>query len=100
MPGCLIAMGRLNRPSIMVYGGTIRAGSSSCRPGPIDVVSAFQTYGEYLAGSITDIERLDILKNACPGAGACGGMYTANTSKFWIRNEMHLCKNTNATIII
>lgn len=79
MPGCLIAMGRLNRPSLMVYGGTIRAG---CAPGtskPLDIVSAFQSYGEFLAGSITEPERKQIVRHACPGAGACGGMYTANT---------------------
>jgi dihydroxy-acid dehydratase len=77
MPGCLIAMGRLNRPAIMVYGGTIRAG---CHAGKkLDVVSAFQSYGEYLAGRITDEERKEIVRHACPGPGACGGMYTANT---------------------
>lgn len=77
MPGSLIAMGRLNRPAIMVYGGTIRAG---CKNGKkLDVVSAFQSYGEYLAKKISEDERKDILKKSCPGAGACGGMYTANT---------------------
>jgi dihydroxy-acid dehydratase len=78
MPGCLIAMARVNRPSLMIYGGTIRAGCSS-KNEPLDVVSAFQSYGEFLAGRITDEERKDIIQNACPGAGACGGMYTANT---------------------
>ena len=77
MPGCLIAMARLNRPSLMVYGGTIRAGAALGRP--CDIVSAFQSYGEYLSGRITDAERSEIVHNACPGAGACGGMYTANT---------------------
>jgi dihydroxy-acid dehydratase len=78
MPGCVMAMGRLDRPSLMVYGGTIQPGRS--RSGaPLDVVSAFQSYGEYIAGSIDDDERLDIVRRACPGAGACGGMYTANT---------------------
>jgi dihydroxy-acid dehydratase len=77
MPGCIIAMARLNRPSLMVYGGTIRAG---CRNGEkLDVISAFQSYGEYLAGNIDDAERQAIVRNSCPGAGACGGMYTANT---------------------
>lgn len=78
MPGCLIAMGRLNRPAIMVYGGTIRAG---CTPNhsQLDIVSAFQSYGEYLAGTISDEEREEIVQNSCPGPGACGGMYTANT---------------------
>ena len=77
MPGCLMAMGRMNRPSLMIYGGTIRPGHS--RGKTLDIVSAFQSYGEYLAGSITDEERQDIVRHACPGAGACGGMYTANT---------------------
>ncbi|TFJ86076.1 hypothetical protein NSK_002896 [Nannochloropsis salina CCMP1776] len=78
MPGCLIAMGRLNRPSIMVYGGTIRAG---CSPGheKLDIVSAFQAYGEYQYERIDETERAEIIRNACPGPGACGGMYTANT---------------------
>ncbi|MEX0821790.1 MAG: dihydroxy-acid dehydratase, partial [Rhodothermales bacterium] len=81
MPGCLMAMGRLNRPSIMVYGGTILAGCTRLWGGEQkrDVISAAQAYGEYLAGKITDEERKIIIKNACPGAGACGGMYTANT---------------------
>ena len=78
MPGCLMAMGRLNRPAIMVYGGTIQAGCTA-KHAKLDIVSAFQSYGEYLAGSITDEEREDIVRHACPGAGACGGMYTANT---------------------
>jgi dihydroxy-acid dehydratase len=77
MPGCLMAMGRLNRPSIMIYGGTIRAGS--LREKKLDVVSAFQSYGEYLAGNIDEPTRTAIVRNSCPGAGACGGMYTANT---------------------
>jgi dihydroxy-acid dehydratase len=77
MPGCLIAMARLNRPSLMVYGGTIRAGRALGQPR--DIVSAFQSYGEYLAGVITDEQRAQIVRHSCPGAGACGGMYTANT---------------------
>ena len=77
MPGSVMAMLRLNRPALMVYGGTIRPGEALGRPR--DVISAFQSYGEYLAGVITDEERLDIVRHACPGAGACGGMYTANT---------------------
>ena len=78
MPGCLIAMARLNRPALMVYGGTIRPGTNS-KGRSLDVVSAFQSYGELLGGYIDEEERLDILRNACPGPGACGGMYTANT---------------------
>jgi dihydroxy-acid dehydratase len=77
MPGSVIAMARLNRPSLMVYGGTIRAGHALGKPR--DIISAFQSYGEYLAGVITDEQRVDIVRHACPGAGACGGMYTANT---------------------
>ena len=78
MPGCIMAMGRLNRPSLMIYGGTIRAGCSTSGQ-KLDIVSAFQSYGEYLAGNIDDAARQDIVRHACPGAGACGGMYTANT---------------------
>jgi dihydroxy-acid dehydratase len=77
MPGCLIAMGRLNRPSIMVYGGTIRAGKWNGHS--LDIVSAFQCYGQYLAGQIDEETRANIVRHSCPGAGACGGMYTANT---------------------
>lgn len=77
MPGCIMAMARLNRPSLMIYGGTIKPGYRNEQK--IDIISAFQSYGEFIAGSINDEERLDVLKKACPGAGACGGMYTANT---------------------
>lgn len=77
MPGCLIAMGRLNRPSLMVYGGTIRAGHANNQA--LDIVSAFQCYGEFIAGRINDTQRREIVRHSCPGAGACGGMYTANT---------------------
>ena len=78
MPGVMMAIGRMNRPALMVYGGTIRAGRVSGGQ-PVDIVNAFQSYGQYLAGSIDDSERFEIVRNACPGAGACGGMYTANT---------------------
>ena len=78
MPGCLMAMGRINRPSIMVYGGTIRGGRMSSGQ-VVDIVNAFQSYGQYLAGSIDEGERAEIVRKACPGPGACGGMYTANT---------------------
>jgi dihydroxy-acid dehydratase len=77
MPGCLIAMGRVNRPALMVYGGTIRAGHWHNEA--LDIVSAFQCYGQYLSGTIDDANRQQIVRHACPGAGACGGMYTANT---------------------
>ncbi len=81
MPGAVMAMGRLNRPSIMVYGGTIRAGCGTINgvEEKLDVVSAFQSYGEFLAGKITEEERQTIVDCSIPGAGACGGMYTANT---------------------
>ncbi len=78
MPGCLIAMGRLNRPAIMVYGGTIRAGCTPRHP-KLDIVSAFQAYGEYIAGKMPEEERAEVVRCSIPGAGACGGMYTANT---------------------
>ena len=78
MPGCVMAMARVNRPSIMVYGGSIRAGCSDRHP-KLDIVSAFQSYGQYIGGSIDDDERQEIVRNSCPGPGACGGMYTANT---------------------
>jgi dihydroxy-acid dehydratase len=77
MPGCLMAMGRLNRPSLMIYGGTIRAGHHNGLK--LDIVSAFQSYGEYIAGVIDDDTRKAIISKSCPGPGACGGMYTANT---------------------
>lgn len=77
MPGCLMAMGRLNRPAMMIYGGTIRAGHAEGMK--LDIVSAFQCYGQYLAGQITEEQRETIVRKSIPGAGACGGMYTANT---------------------
>jgi dihydroxy-acid dehydratase len=77
MPGCIMAMGRLNRPSLMIYGGTIRAGHHNGQK--LDIVSAFQSYGQFLGHSIDESQRKAIVRHACPGAGACGGMYTANT---------------------
>ncbi|XP_010527484.1 PREDICTED: dihydroxy-acid dehydratase, chloroplastic-like [Tarenaya hassleriana] len=77
MPGTIMAMGRLNRPGIMVYGGTIKPGHFQDKT--YDIVSAFQCYGEYVSGAISDEERKNVLLRSCPGAGACGGMYTANT---------------------
>lgn len=79
MPGTVMAMGRLNRPSIMVYGGTIRAGKQPSTGNTLDIVSAFQSYGEYLYDRISEEERKEITQHSCPGQGACGGMYTANT---------------------
>ncbi|KAF9533143.1 dihydroxy-acid dehydratase [Crepidotus variabilis] len=81
MPGVLIALGRLNRPGVMVYGGTIRPGSCEGAP-QLDIVSAFQSYGKYLQDGQTEKaekERYNTVRHACPGPGACGGMYTANT---------------------
>jgi dihydroxy-acid dehydratase len=72
-----MAMARVNRPALMVYGGTIRAGHLG--GDKLDIVSAFQSYGEYIAGTIDEDRRQAIVKHSCPGAGACGGMYTANT---------------------
>ena len=77
MPGSIIAMCRLDRPSIMVFGGTIASG---CHNGEkLNIVSAFEAWGEKMAGKINEQEFRDVVKKACPGAGACGGMYTANT---------------------
>ena len=80
MPGVIMAMGRANRPSLMVYGGTVAAGCGA-KPGndKLDIVSAFQSYGQFLSGDINEEERFDIIRNAIPSCGACGGMYTANT---------------------
>lgn len=77
MPGCIIAMGRLNRPALMVYGGTIAPG---CYKGEdLNIVSAFEALGQKIAGNMPEEDYQGIIRNACPGAGACGGMYTANT---------------------
>jgi dihydroxy-acid dehydratase len=77
MPGAMMAIGRLNRPSILVYGGTIAPGSYKSKK--LDVVSAFEVLGERYAGTISDEDFQGVVENACPGPGACGGMYTANT---------------------
>ncbi len=77
MPGAVMAMLRLNRPSLMVYGGTIASGSYKGRK--LNIVSAFEALGQKLSGEITEQEYKEIIKRAIPGAGACGGMYTANT---------------------
>ncbi len=81
MPGVIIALGRLNRPGLMLYGGTIRAGHRHTPQGEqvLDIISAFQSYGEFLAHKIDEATRQDIVRRSCPGPGACGGMYTANT---------------------
>lgn len=77
MPGALMAQGRLNRPSILLYGGTIAAG---CYKGKkLNIVSAFEALGEKFSGTLSDTDYKQVIKNACPAAGACGGMYTANT---------------------
>ena len=77
MPGSIMAMGRLNRPSIMVYGGTIEPGHYKGED--LNIVSAFEALGKRMAGEMNEIDFKEIIKNACPGAGACGGIYTANT---------------------
>ena len=77
MPGCVIAMGRLNRPAIMVYGGTIAAGHYKGQD--LNIISAFEALGQKLAGQLEEADFKGIIQHACPGAGACGGMYTANT---------------------
>lgn len=86
MPGSVMAMGRLNRPSLMIYGGTIRAGCANIRgkEQKLDIISAFQVYGQKLTGQVTEEERKLIISKSCPGAGACGGMYTANTMASFI----------------
>ncbi len=77
MPGAMMALGRLNRPGIVVYGGTIAPGCHNDKK--LDIVSAFEALGQKISGEIDDTEYKNIIKKACPGAGACGGMYTANT---------------------
>ncbi|MCC7084985.1 MAG: dihydroxy-acid dehydratase [Pirellulales bacterium] len=86
MPGCLMAMARVNRPALMIYGGTIKPGhmpktgaGGHAEGEALDIVSAFQCFGEAITGRIDEETRKTIVKTACPGAGACGGMYTANT---------------------
>ena len=77
MPGAIIAMGRLNRPSILVYGGTIKSGEYKNQS--LNIVSAFEAYGKKIKGEISEKDYKGIIKNSIPGPGACGGMYTANT---------------------
>ncbi len=77
MPGAMMALARLNRPGLIVYGGTIAPGCHNDQK--LDIVSAFEAYGQRIAGTITDTDFRAVIKKACPGPGACGGMYTANT---------------------
>jgi dihydroxy-acid dehydratase len=77
MPGAMIAIARLNRPAMLVYGGTIRSGEYKGQK--LDIVSAFEALGKKFAGNISDEDYEGVIRNAIPGAGACGGMYTANT---------------------
>ena len=77
MPGTIMAAARVNRPTIIVYGGTIRPGRLGDEK--LDIVSAFEAYGKWMAKEISEEELKEVLKHSCPGAGACGGMYTANT---------------------
>ncbi len=95
MPGALMAMLRLDRPSIMVYGGTIASGKYKEKK--LDVVSAFEAWGEKVAGKISNKEFQCVIENACPGAGACGGMYTANTMASAIE-AMGFCLPNNSSI--
>jgi dihydroxy-acid dehydratase len=92
MPGSVMAMARLNRPSLMVYGGTIKPGHAQ---GQVrDIISAFQSYGEFLAGVITDEQRIDIVQHACPGRGACGAC-TRQTRWPW-RSRRWACRCRSA----
>lgn len=77
MPGCIMAIARINRPAIMVYGGSIKPGKHKGET--LDIISAFQAYGQFLVETITEEDRQQVIEKSCPGAGACGGMYTANT---------------------
>ena len=77
MPGAIMAMGRLNRPAIMVYGGSIHSGNYKGQS--LNIVSAFEALGQKMAGTISDEDFEGVVQHSCPGAGACGGMYTANT---------------------
>ncbi|KAF9653800.1 dihydroxy-acid and 6-phosphogluconate dehydratase [Thelephora ganbajun] len=87
MPGCAIAAFRMNKPTVIIYGGTIQAGVRhvDCpalgfkKGDPVNIGEAFESYGAYATGKISDGERLDVIRHACPGSGACGGMFTANT---------------------
>ncbi|KAF7897798.1 uncharacterized protein EAF01_008764 [Botrytis porri] len=80
MPGVMMAIGRVNRPALMVYGGSIKPGCAATQNNAdIDIISAFQAYGQFITGEITEEQRFDVIRHACPGQGACGGMYTANT---------------------
>ncbi|KAF8540494.1 dihydroxy-acid/6-phosphogluconate dehydratase [Trichophaea hybrida] len=78
MPGCVIAMARHNRPSLMVYGGSIKGGHSE-RIGPVNISTCFEAHGAFMYGKLSESDLEDVVKNACPGPGGCGGMYTANT---------------------
>jgi dihydroxy-acid dehydratase len=95
MPGAIMAMLRLDRPSIMIYGGTIASGRYKDKK--LDVVSAFEAWGEKVAGKISQKDFQCVIENACPGAGACGGMYTANTMASAIE-AMGFCLPNNSSI--
>lgn len=98
MPGCLIAMARLNRPSVFVYGGTILPGNYCGKP--VDIVSVFEAVGEHASGKISDKELRDIEACAIPGAGSCGGMYTANTMASAIEALGMSLPNSSAQIAV
>ena len=96
MPGAMIALARLNRPAILVYGGTISAGCHGDRK-KLDIVSAFEALGERVAGKINEADFKGVIQNACPGPGACGGMYTANTMASAIE-AMGMCLPFNSSL--
>lgn len=95
MPGAMIGLGRLNRPAILVYGGTISPGCIAEKK--LDIVSAFEALGQKNAGEIDETEFKNVIKNSCPGAGACGGMYTANTMSSAIE-ALGMCLPNNSSI--
>ena len=96
MPGCLMGMIRVNRPSLMIYGGTIKPGIHKGKN--VDVVTAFQSYGEYINNKINDEERVNLLQKCCPGPGSCGGMYTANTMASAIEAMGMMLPNSSSNI--
>lgn len=96
MPGCLMGMIRVNRPSLMIYGGTIKPGLYKGQN--VDIVNAFQSYGEYINGNIDNEEREELLQKCCPGPGSCGGMYTANTMATAIEAMGMMLPNSSSNI--
>jgi dihydroxy-acid dehydratase len=87
-----MAMGRFNRPSIMVYGGSIAPGRTTLLDTPeiINISTTFEAYGALLQGKVSEKSYQDIIRNACPGAGACGGLYTASTSTLYLKDFIEI----------